>query len=57
MTMTSYLREHLSFDQAKIIVESDGHDGKTLHMKGICIQGGMRNQNQRVREEQRRPAW
>jgi hypothetical protein len=48
MTMTSYLREHLSFDQAKIIVESDGHDGKTLHMKGICIQGGMRNQNQRV---------
>jgi hypothetical protein len=48
MTITSYLRENLSFDQAKIIVESDPHDGKNLYMKGICIQGGIRNQNQRV---------
>lgn len=42
-----YLRESLSFDQAKILVESD-RDGKHLYMKGICIQGGVRNQNQRV---------
>jgi hypothetical protein len=44
----NYLRENLSFDQAKMVVESDGHDGKNLYMKGICIQGGVRNQNQRV---------
>lgn len=43
----SYLREHLSFDQAKIVVES-ANDGKDLHMKGIVIQGGIRNANQRV---------
>lgn len=42
-----YLRESLSFDQAKMLVESD-RDGKNLYMKGICIQGGVRNQNQRV---------
>ena len=41
------LREHLSFDQAKIIVES-ANEGKDLYMKGICIQGGVRNANQRV---------
>ena len=44
----NYLRENLSFDQARMVVESDGHDGKNLYMKGICIQGGVRNQNQRV---------
>lgn len=44
----NYLRENLSFDQAKMVVESDGQDGKNLYMKGICIQGGVRNQNQRV---------
>lgn len=44
----NYLRENLSFDQARIVVESDGHEGKNLYMKGICIQGGVRNQNQRV---------
>ena len=44
----NYLRENLSFDQAKMVVESDGHEGKNLYMKGICIQGGVRNQNQRV---------
>lgn len=43
----SYLREHLSFDQAKIVVES-ANEGKDLYMKGICIQGGVRNANQRV---------
>jgi hypothetical protein len=46
--MQSYLRENLSFDQARIVLESDGSDGKNLFMKGICIQGGIRNQNQRV---------
>ena len=43
----SYLREHLSFDQARIVVES-ANEGKDLYMKGICIQGGVRNANQRV---------
>ena len=41
------LNEHLSFDQAKIVVES-ANEGKDLYMKGICIQGGVRNANQRV---------
>lgn len=43
----NYLREHLSFDQARMIVES-AQEGKDLFMKGICIQGGVRNANQRV---------
>jgi len=43
-----YLRENLSFDQARMVVESDETDGKNLHMKGIFIQGGIRNANQRV---------
>lgn len=45
----NYLRENLSFDQAKVVVESDGIDGgKSLYMSGIFIQGDKRNQNQRV---------
>lgn len=44
----SYLREHLSFDQAGVVLESDDKDGKSLYLKGIAIQGGIRNQNQRV---------
>lgn len=44
----TYLREHLSFDQSGIILESDDKDGKNLHLKGIAIQGGIRNANQRV---------
>lgn len=44
----NYLREHLSFDQAKVVLESDDKDGKNLWLKGICIQGGIRNANQRV---------
>ena len=44
----TYLREHLSFDQSGIIMESDDKDGKNLHLKGIAIQGGIRNANQRV---------
>ena len=41
------LNEHLSFDAAKMVVES-ANEGKDLFMKGICIQGGVRNANQRV---------
>jgi hypothetical protein len=45
----AYLKENLTFDAAKLIVESSGEgDSKTLHMKGICIQGGVKNANQRV---------
>lgn len=41
------LREHLTFDAAKIVVES-ANEGKDLYIKGIVIQGGIRNANQRV---------
>jgi hypothetical protein len=44
----NYLRENLSFDQARVVVESEGEGGKNLYMKGIFIQGDKRNQNQRV---------
>jgi hypothetical protein len=44
----AYLKEHLSFDQSGIVMESDDKDGKNLYLKGIAIQGGIRNQNQRV---------
>ena len=43
----NYLREHLTFDQARVVTES-ANDGKDLFMKGICIQGGVKNANQRV---------
>ena len=46
--MSLLLRESLSFDQARVVLESDDKDGKSLYMKGICIQGGIRNANQRV---------
>jgi len=44
------LRETLTFDQASLVVESaeDKNGGKSLYMKGICIQGGVKNANQRV---------
>jgi len=45
--MMNLLSESLSFDQARVIVES-ANEGKDLFMKGICIQGGVRNANQRV---------
>jgi hypothetical protein len=50
----STLAEHLSYDQAKIVLESEeGKDGKkSLHLNGICIQGDIRNQNQRVYSSQ-----
>ena len=41
------LSENLTFQQANIVVES-ANEGKDLFMKGICIQGGVRNANQRV---------
>jgi hypothetical protein len=44
--MALYLKEHLTFDAARIIVE--GVEGKDLYMKGICIQGGVKNANERV---------
>jgi len=43
----NYLREHLTFDQARIVTES-ANEGKDLYMKGICNQGGVKNANQRV---------
>ena len=43
-----YLRENLTFDQARVQVLHEGKDGKDLYMKGICIQGGIKNANQRV---------
>ena len=48
------LAEHLSYDEAKIVLESeeDGIGGKSMHLNGICIQGDIRNQNQRVYSSQ-----
>ncbi len=45
--MALYLRENLTFNQANIVVEGTG-EGKNLYMKGICIQGGVKNANERV---------
>ena len=45
--MSNFLREHLTFDAAQMVVES-ANEGKDLYMKGIMIQGGVRNANQRV---------
>lgn len=41
------LVEQLTPSQANIVKESS-EDGKSLYMKGICIQGGVKNANQRV---------
>ena len=41
------LREHLTFDQANVVLEG-ANEGKDLYLKGIIIQGGIRNANQRV---------
>ena len=50
--MARYLKEHLSFNQANIELlteeAADGSGGKTLKLKGICIEGGVRNANERV---------
>lgn len=47
----SLLREHLSFDTARMEVLSESSadgKGKNLYMKGIFVQGGVKNANQRV---------
>ena len=41
------LSERLTFDQAQVVVETN-NEGKDLYMKGICIQGNVKNANQRV---------
>jgi hypothetical protein len=43
----AYLREDMTYDAAQIITESSS-DGKNLYMKGIFIQGGVKNANQRI---------
>jgi hypothetical protein len=45
--MALYLRENLTFDAARSVVEGT-EEGKKLYMKGICIQGGVKNANERV---------
>ena len=53
MNVRSTLAENLSFDQAKIVLESEGEgSGKSLYLNGICIQGDIRNANQRVYSSQ-----
>ena len=45
----AYLREQLTFDRAGMVVESlDDANGKSLYMKGIFIQGGVKNANERI---------
>jgi len=49
--MARYLREHLSFAQARAEIlseEAADGSGKNLYLKGICIEGGVRNANERV---------
>lgn len=51
MARNTYLKEHLSFSQARVELlteEAADGSGKTLFMKGICIEGGVRNANERV---------
>jgi hypothetical protein len=45
--MALYLKENLTFDRAQMVVESAG-EGKSLYMKGIFNEGGVKNANQRV---------
>ena len=40
-----HLREHLTFEKANCITESEGKD---LYLKGTFIEGEVRNQNQRI---------
>ena len=52
MARNTYLKEHLSFTQARVELLSeeaaDGSGHKTLKLKGVCIEGGVRNANERV---------
>lgn len=47
--MSMYLKENLTFDHATMVVESvkEG-EMKALYMKGIFIQGGIKNANERI---------
>ena len=46
--MKNTLTEHLSFDQAQLRLErAEEGDDKSLYLNGICIQGDIRNANQR----------
>jgi hypothetical protein len=44
----SFLQESLSFDAAQIVLERDEKGDKNLFMKGLCIQGDVKNANQRI---------
>lgn len=47
--MSISLKEHLSFKQANIVTETiEEGNGKSLYMKGIFIEGDVRNQNNRI---------
>jgi hypothetical protein len=49
--MARYLQEHLSFTQARAEIlseEAADGSGKNLYLKGICIEGGVKNANERV---------
>ena len=49
--MAFYLKENLTFDAARMeVINEDTADGKgkNLYMKGIFIQGGVKNHNERV---------
>ena len=48
--MSRYLKEDLTFDHARmeVLTEDDTKGGKSLKLKGIFIQGGVKNANQRV---------
>jgi len=52
MARNTYLKEHLSFTQARVELLSeeaqDGSGHKTLKLKGVCIEGGVKNANERV---------
>ena len=44
------LKEHLTYNQANIVTEAieEANGGKSLYMKGIFIEGDVRNQNNRI---------
>jgi hypothetical protein len=47
--MLTSLKEHLTYNQANIITETlEEGNGKNLYMKGIFIEGDVRNQNTRI---------
>ena len=49
--MSRYLRENLTFNQARIQVMEEADPstgGKNLYLEGICIEGDKRNANERI---------